>query len=81
MDSVCAFVAKGQGIAQVSSILGMSRVPVHRPADWQDRRCNRRNEETDAEVLSRILNIIGDMPIVGYRRYCESSLMVKVFSR
>lgn len=72
MDSACALVAKGQGIAQVSSIMGVSRAQlsqrVHRSADWQDRRCNRRNEEADAEVLSRILDIIGDMPGYGYRR-------------
>ncbi|MCG8283002.1 hypothetical protein, partial [Escherichia coli] len=37
-------------------------------ADWQDRRCNRRNEEADAEILSAILNIISDMPSYGYRR-------------
>lgn len=52
--------------------MGVSRAQlslrVHRSADWQDRRCNRRNEEADAEVLSRILDIIGDMPSYGYRR-------------
>lgn len=41
---------------------------VNRSADWQDRRCNRRDEEADAEVLSRILDIISDMPSYGYRR-------------
>ena len=52
--------------------MGVSRAQlslrVHRSADWQDRRCNRRNEEADAQVLSRILDIIGDMPSYGYRR-------------
>lgn len=41
---------------------------VNRPVDWQDRRRNRRNEEADAELLSRILTIISDMPGYGYRR-------------
>lgn len=41
---------------------------INRSADWQDRRCNRRNEEADAEILSAILNIISDMPSYGYRR-------------
>ncbi|OIN39933.1 transposase [Salmonella enterica subsp. enterica serovar Sarajane] len=31
---------------------------VNRSADWQDGRCNRRDEEADDEVLSRILGII-----------------------
>lgn len=36
--------------------------------DWQDGRTLRRDEEADAEVLSRILGIISDMPSYGYRR-------------
>ncbi|AIJ07085.1 transposase ISDvu2 [Edwardsiella piscicida] len=36
--------------------------------DWQERRCNRRNDEADAEILSDILDIISDMPSHGYRR-------------
>ncbi|EAN4330891.1 IS3 family transposase, partial [Salmonella enterica] len=72
MDSACALVAKGQGIAQVSRTMGVSRAQlslrVNRSADWQDRRCNRRDEEADGEVLSRILDIISDMPSYGYRR-------------
>ncbi len=33
-----------------------------------DKRRQRRDEAADAEVLSRILDIIGDMPAYGYRR-------------
>lgn len=72
MDSACALVIKGQAIAQVSRALGVSRAQlslrVNRPVDWQDGRCNRRNEEADAELLPRILAIISDMPGYGYRR-------------
>ena len=46
----------------VSRTMGVSRAQlslrINRSADWQDRRCNRRNEEADAEILSAILNII-----------------------
>jgi len=52
--------------------MGVSRAQlslrVHRSADWQDGRTLRRDEEADAEVLSRILGIISDMPSYGYRR-------------
>ncbi|OFC63693.1 transposase [Candidatus Erwinia dacicola] len=41
---------------------------VKRSVDWQDSRCNRRNNEADAEILSDILDIISDMPSYGYRR-------------
>ncbi|EIX3165083.1 sulfurtransferase-like selenium metabolism protein YedF [Salmonella enterica] len=41
---------------------------VNRSADWQNGRCNRRDEEADDELLSRILGIISDMPGYGYRR-------------
>nr|CDS58092.1 Transposase ORF B, insertion element IS2, family IS3 [Serratia symbiotica] len=72
MDSACALVTKGQGIAQVSRALGVSRAQlslrVDRPVGWQDGRCNRRNEEADAQLLPRILAIISDMPGYGYRR-------------
>jgi len=34
---------------------------VKRSADWQDRRCHRRNDEADAEILSDILDIISDV--------------------
>ena len=72
MDSARALVAKGRGIALVSRTMGVSRAQlslrINRSADWQDRRCNRRNEEADAEILSAILNIISDMPSYGYRR-------------
>jgi len=56
----------------VSRTMGVSRAQlslrINRSADWQDRRCNRRNDEADAEILSAILNIISDMPSYGYRR-------------
>ena len=56
----------------VCRTMGVSRAQlslrINRSADWQDRRCNRRNEEADAEILSAILNIISDMPSYGYRR-------------
>ncbi|WP_336749815.1 IS3 family transposase [Pantoea vagans] len=72
MDSARALVAKGRGIAQVSRAMSVSRAQlslrIKRPADWQDRRCNRRNDEADAEILSDILDIISDMPSYGYRR-------------
>lgn len=52
--------------------MGVSRAQlslrINRSADWQDRRCNRRDDEADAEILSEILDIISDMPSYGYRR-------------
>lgn len=64
----------------VSRTMGVSRAQlslrINRSADWQDRRCNRRNEEADAEILSAILNIISDMPSYGKRQVtaaCDSS--------
>ncbi|HBT8689385.1 TPA: IS3 family transposase, partial [Klebsiella pneumoniae] len=72
MDSARALVAKGRGIAQVSRTMGVSRAQlslrIKRSADWQDRRCHRRNDDADAEILSAILDIISDMPSYGYRR-------------
>nr|CDS55768.1 IS2 insertion element transposase InsAB'; KpLE2 phage-like element [Serratia symbiotica] len=72
MDSACAQVTKGQGIAQVSRALDVSRAQlslrVNRSEQWQDGRGNRRNDAADAELLSRILVIINDMPGYGYRR-------------
>lgn len=65
MDSARALVAKGRGIALVSRTMGVSRAElslrINRSADWQDRRCNQRNDEADAEILSAIL----DMPSYG----------------
>ena len=56
MDSARALVAKGRGIALVSRTMGVSRAQlslrINRSADWQDGRCNRRNDEADAEILS-----------------------------
>ena len=72
MDSARALVAKGRGIAQVSRAMSVSRAQlslrIKRSADWQDRRCYRRNDEADAEILSDILDIISYMPSYGYRR-------------
>ncbi|WP_350239164.1 IS3 family transposase [Pectobacterium colocasium] len=72
MDSARALVAKGRRIAQVSRTMGVSRAQlslrIKRSADWQDSRCNRRNDEADAEIQSAILGIISDMPSYGYRR-------------
>ncbi|MFM4122110.1 IS3 family transposase [Klebsiella pneumoniae subsp. ozaenae] len=72
VDSARALVAKGRGIALVSRTMGVSRAQlslrINRSVDWQDRRCNRRNDEADAEILSDILDIISDMPSYGYRR-------------
>lgn len=72
MDSVRALVAKGLGIAQISRAMSMSRAQlsllIKRSADWQDRRCNRRNDEAAAEILSDILDIISDMPSYSDRR-------------
>ncbi|EIM5532572.1 IS3 family transposase [Salmonella enterica subsp. enterica] len=72
MDSARALIAKGRGIAQVSRAMSVSRAQlsllIKRSADWQDRRCHRRNDEADAEILSDILDIISDMPSYGYRR-------------
>ncbi|WP_410028251.1 IS3 family transposase [Klebsiella pneumoniae] len=72
LDSARALVAKGRGIAQVSRTMGVSRAQlslrIKRSADWQDRRCHRRNDDADAEILSAILDIISDMPSYGYRR-------------
>lgn len=46
--------------------MGVSRAQlslrVHRSADWQDRCTLRRDEDADAELLSRILGIISEMP-------------------
>ena len=56
----------------VSRTMGVSRAQlslrINRSADWQDKRCNRRNDEADEEILSAILDIISDMPSYGYRR-------------
>jgi putative transposase len=72
MDSARALVVKGRGIAQVSRAMSVSRAQlslrINRSTDWQDKRCNRRNDEADAEILSDILDIISDMPSYGYRR-------------
>lgn len=72
MDSSRALVAKGRGITLVSRTMGVSRAQlslrINRSADWQDRRCNWRNDEADAEILLATLDIISDMPSYGYRR-------------
>lgn len=72
MDSARALVVKGRGIALGSRTMGVSRAQlslrINRSVDWQERRCNRRNDKADAGILSAILNIISDMPSYGYRR-------------
>ena len=72
MDSACALVTFGQGIAPVSRVLGVSRAQLTlrmKASDNKpDKRRQRRDEAADAEVLSRILDIIGDMSAYGYRR-------------
>ncbi|HFL5056750.1 TPA: IS3 family transposase [Escherichia coli] len=72
LDSACALVTFGQGIAPVSRVLGVSRAQLTlrmKASDNKtDKRRQRRDEAADAEVLSRILDIIGDMPTYGYRR-------------
>ena len=72
MDSARALAAKGRGIALVSRTMGVSRAQlslrIKRSAGWQDRRCNRRDDEADAEILSELLDIISDMSSYGYRR-------------
>lgn len=72
MDSACALVTFGQGIAPVSRVLGVPRAQLTlrmKASDNKpDKRRQRRDEAADAEVLSRILDIIGDMPAYGYRR-------------
>ncbi|EFH6972145.1 IS3 family transposase [Escherichia coli] len=72
MDSACALVTFGQGIAPASRVLGVSRAQLTlrmKSSDNNpDKRRQRRDEAADAEVLSRILDIIGDMPAYGDRR-------------
>lgn len=72
MDSARSLVVKGRGIAQVSRAISVSRAQlslrIKRSANWQDRRCYRRNDEADSEILSDILDIISDIPGYGYRR-------------
>lgn len=66
MDSACALVANGQGITQVSRILGVSRVQLaQRMKTSGNKPCD---EAADEEVLACILDIISDMPTYGYRR-------------
>ncbi|AFN30439.1 hypothetical protein NUKP76_42920 [Klebsiella variicola] len=52
MDIARALVAKGREIALVSRTMGVSlaqlSLRINRSANWQDMRCNRRNDEADA---------------------------------
>lgn len=72
MDSALTLVAKGWGIALVSRAMSVSRTQlsqrIKRSSDWQDRRCHRRNDKADAEIMSDIPDIISDMHSYGYRR-------------
>lgn len=58
MDSACALVTFGQGIAPVSRVLGVSRAQLTlrmKASDNKpDKRRPRRDEAADAEILSRI---------------------------
>ena len=71
MDSAYALVANGQGITLVSRIQGVSRAQLAQrmktSGNKSNKRRHRRDETADAEVLSRILDIISDMPTYGYR--------------
>lgn len=72
MDSACALVANGQGITMVIHILDVSRAQLAQrmkiSGNKPDKRRRRCDEAADAEVLTRILDIISDMPTYGYRR-------------
>ncbi|HDC4463286.1 IS3-like element ISEc36 family transposase, partial [Enterobacter kobei] len=70
VDSARALVTGGWRISLVSRCLRVSRAQLHAIArqskDWQDRRCKRKPDDTDA--LARIHTVIGDLPTYGYRR-------------
>lgn len=70
MDSARALVAGGWRISLVSRCLRVSRAQLHamahRSKGWQDRRCKRKPDDTEA--LARIHTVIGDLPTYGYRR-------------
>ncbi|HBQ2914759.1 TPA: IS3-like element ISEc36 family transposase [Klebsiella pneumoniae] len=70
VDSARALVAGGWRISLVSRCLRLSRAQLHAMArrlkDWQDRRCKRKPDDTDA--LALIHTVIGDLPTYGYRR-------------
>ncbi len=70
VDSARALVAGGWRISLVSRCLRVSRAQLHamarRSKDWQDRRCKRKPDDTEA--LARIHTVIGDLPTYGYRR-------------
>ncbi|MCB3003404.1 IS3 family transposase [Klebsiella quasipneumoniae] len=70
VDSARALVAGGWRISLVSRCLRVSRAQLHAMArrlkDWQDRRCKRKPDDTDA--LALIHTVIGDLPTYGYRR-------------
>ena len=70
MDSARALVTRGWRISLVSRCPRVSRAQLHamarRSKDWQDRRCKRKPDDTEA--LSRIHAVIGDLPTYGYRR-------------
>lgn len=72
MGSAFALVAKGRGIALVTSPLSVSQAQPSlrgsRSAQCQNGYSSRRYDEADAEILSDIHDIISDMPGYGYRR-------------
>ena len=65
-------VANGQGITLVSRILGVSRAQLAQRMKTSGNKPNKHrrrcDEAADAEVLTRILDIISDMPTYGYCR-------------
>ena len=70
VDSTRTLVAEGWRISLVSRCLRVSCAQLHgiarRSKDWQDRRCKRKPDDTEA--LARIHSVIGDLPTYGYRR-------------
>ncbi len=70
MDCARALIAHGRRLKPVSNALGLSRAQLslyrHRPADWQDGRRQRRQD--DSELLVRIRAEVADLPSYGYRR-------------
>ncbi len=70
VDSARARAAGGWRISLVSLCLRVSRAQLHamvrRSKDWQDRRCKRKPDDTEA--LARIHTVIGDLPTYRYRR-------------
>jgi putative transposase len=71
MDCALALVARGRSVKIVCDVLGVARSNLHerahRPADWIDRRRNRRPFD-DAELVAEITAEVAALPSYGYRR-------------